>query len=115
LGSGPADIEYIASIFRILCKTKTANSDGINFMSDTVRAVPINEEQAYGGIRVTLMGILNQVRIPVQVDIGFGDAVTPEPERIEFPSLLDDPSPQLMAYPRYTMVAEKFETMVRLS
>jgi len=114
LGSGPADIEYIASIFRILCKTKTANSDGINFMSDTVRAVPINEEQAYGGIRVTLMGILHQARIPVQVDIGFGDAVTPEPERIEFPSLLGDPSPQLLAYTRYTMVAEKFETMVRL-
>jgi len=115
LGSSPADIEYIASIFRDLCKAKTENSDGIKFMPDTVRAVPISEEQAYGGIRVTLMGILNQVRIPVQVDIGFGDAVTPEPERIEFPSLLDDPSPQLMAYPRYTMVAEKFETMVRLS
>lgn len=114
LGPSPANIEYIANIFRDLCKAKTEDSDGIKFMPDTVRAIPIREEQAYGGIRVTLMGILHQARIPVQVDIGFGDAVTPEPERIEFPTLLDDPSPQLLAYPRYTMVAEKFETMVRL-
>ena len=114
LGSSPADIEYIASIFRDLCKAKTEDSDGIQFMSDTVRAVPIREEQTYGGIRVTLMGILHQARIPLQVDIGFGDVVTPEPERIEFPTLLDDPPPQLLAYPRYTMVAEKLETMVRL-
>lgn len=114
LGPSPANIEYIANIFRDLCKAKTEDSDDIKFMPDTVRAIPIREEQAYGGIRVTLMGILHQARIPVQVDIGFGDAVTPEPERIEFPTLLDDPSPQLLAYPRYTMVAEKFETMVRL-
>lgn len=114
LGPSPANIEYIANIFRDLCKAKTEDSDGIKFMPDTVRAIPIREEQAYGGIRVTLMGILHQARIPVQVDIGFGDAVTPEPERIEFPTLLDDPSPQLLAYPRYTMVAEKFETIVRL-
>lgn len=114
LGPGPADIEYIASIFRDLCKAKTENIDGIKFMPDTVRAVPIREEHAYGGIRVTLVGILHQARISVQVDIGFGDVVTPEPERIEFPSLLGDPLPQLLAYPRYTMVAEKFETMVRL-
>jgi hypothetical protein len=114
LGSSPADIELIASIFRDLCKADTEESDGIKFMPDTVRAVPIREEQAYGGIRVTFMGILHQARIPVQIDIGFGDVVTPEPERIEFPTLLDDPPPQLLAYPRYTMVAEKLETMVRL-
>jgi len=79
LGSSPADIELIASISRDLCKANTEDSDGIKFMPDTVRAVPIREEQAYGGIRVTLMGILHQARIPVQIDIGFGDVVTPEP------------------------------------
>ena len=70
LGSSPADIEIIASIFRDLCKADTEESDGIKFMPDTVRAVPIREEQAYGGIRVTFMGILHQARIPVQIDIG---------------------------------------------
>lgn len=88
--------------------------DGIEFKANTVSAVPIREEQAYDGIRVTLVGMLHQARIPLQVDIGFGDVVTPEPERIEFPTLLDNPPPQLFAYPRYTMVAEKFEAMVRL-
>jgi hypothetical protein len=90
------------------------DSDGIEFMADSVRAVPILAEQVHDGIRVTLMGMLHQARIPLQVDIGFGDAVTPEAERIEFPTLLDAPPPKLLAYPRYTMVAEKVESVVRL-
>lgn len=114
LGSGPADTEYMAGIFKDLCRANTGVSDGIKYMPDTVQSVPIREEQAYGGIRVSFMGILHQARIPMQVDIGFGDAITPEPERIEFPTLLGGPPPSLLAYPRYTMVAEKFETMIRL-
>ncbi len=114
LGVGPADAEHIIRIFKGLCKSTAGDDDGVKFKVDTVSAVPIREEQAYDGIRVTLVGVLHQARIPLQIDIGFGDAVTPEPERIEFPTLLDDPPPQLLAYPRYTMVAEKFETMVRL-
>jgi len=90
------------------------NNDGIEFMADSVRAVPIREDQVYDGIRVTLMGMLHQARIPLQIDIGFGDAVTPEPERVEFPTLLDGPPPKLLAYPRYTMVAEKAEAIVHL-
>ena len=104
LGSGPADAEHIADSFRDLCKTRTDHRDGIKFIPDTVRAVPIREEQIYDGLRVTLMGILHHARIPLQIDIGFGDVITPEPERIEFPTLLDDPAPQLLAYPRYTML-----------
>ena len=88
--------------------------DGLEFIADSVSAVAIREEQAYDGIRVTLMGKLHQAQIPLQVDIGFGDAVTPEPERIEFPTLLDAPPPKLMAYTRYTMIAEKVEALVRL-
>jgi hypothetical protein len=114
LGIGSADAEHILGVFRDLCKTTAGNGDGVEFDVDTVSAVPIREEQAYEGIRVTLVGMLHRARIPLQVDIGFGDAVTPEPDRIEFPTLLDDPPPRLLAYPRYTMVAEKFEAMVRL-
>jgi len=114
LFSGPSDPEHIIGVFRELCHPTIENKDGIVFMPDTVRAVPIREEQAYDGIRVTLVGMLHQARIPLQIDIGFGDAVTPEPERIEFPTLLDAPPPKLLAYPRYTMVAEKVEAMVRL-
>ncbi len=114
LASGPADIEHIIGVFGDLCQVKKEVDDGIRFIPDTVQAVPIREEQAYDGIRVTLVGMLHQAKIHLQVDIGFGDAVTPEPERIEFPILLDNPPFQILAYPRYTMVAEKFEAMVRL-
>lgn len=114
LGFGSAEPERLTGIFKELCQTASCDVDGIKFMPDTVVAVPIREDQEDDGIRVTLMGLLHQARIPLQIDIGFGDAVTPEPERIGFPTLLDSPAPQLLAYPRYTMVAEKLETMVRL-
>ena len=114
LGFGNADTERINSIFQELCQNVTEDIDGIEFMSDTVKAVPIWEEHVYDGIRVTLVGMLHQAQIPLQIDICFGDAVTPAPERIEFPTLLDAPPPQLLAYPRYTMVSEKLEAMVRL-
>lgn len=114
LGSVPSDLEHITGVFRELCHPTVENNDGIEFMADSVRAVPIREDQVYDGIRVTLMGMLHQARIPLQIDIGFGDAVTPEPERVEFPTLLDGPPPKLLAYPRYTMVAEKAEAIVHL-
>lgn len=114
LGFGSADTGHISAVFRELCQIVSDDVDGIVFIPDTVRAVPIREEQEYDGIRVTLLGMLHQARIPLQIDIGFGDVVTPAPERIEFPTILDAPAPQLKAYPRYTMVAEKLETMVRL-
>ena len=114
LVSGPADTEYLSGIFRDLCRAVSVDVDGIEFKADTVSAEPNREEQEYDGIRVTLVALLHHARIPIQVDIGFGDAVTPGPERIEFPTLLDAPPPRLLAYPRYTMVAEKLEAMVRL-
>jgi hypothetical protein len=114
LSFAPTDVGYITLVFKELCQVASEEVDGMVFVPDTVRAVAIREEQEYGGIRVTLLGLLHQARIPLQVDIGFGDAVTPEPERIEFPTLLDVPAPRMLACPRYTMVAEKLETMVRL-
>jgi hypothetical protein len=114
LGSIPSDPDQIANIFRELCQSTPEDVDGLEFMADSVRAVPIREEQVYDGIRVTLMGKLHQAQIPLQVDIGFGDAVTPGPERVEFPTLLDAPPPKLLAYTRYTMIAEKVEAVVRL-
>jgi len=114
LCSGPADVEHVAAVFKELCQVVSDDVDGIVFMADTVRAVPIREEQEYEGIRVTLLGMLHQARIPLRIDIGFGDAITPAPEKITFPTLLNAPAPELLAYPRYTMVAEKLEAMVRL-
>jgi hypothetical protein len=114
LCSGRADVEHITSVFRELCQVVTDDVDGIVFISDTVRAALIREEQEHGGIRVTLLGMLHRARIPLQIDIGFGDAITPAPEKVIFPTLLNAPAPELLAYPRYTMVAEKLEAIVHL-
>jgi hypothetical protein len=63
---------------------------------------------------VTFTGLLAGAKIPVQIDIGFGDAVTPAPQEIPFRTLLDSPQPILLTYPRETVVAEKFKAMVKL-
>ena len=65
-------------------------------------------------MRVNIRALLERARIDLQVDIGFGDAITPAPERLVFPPLLDAPGPSIMAYPRYTAMAEKFLAMARL-
>lgn len=80
-----------------------------------MKAAEIGKEANYAGVRVTMIGLLDGARCPVQIDIGFGDAVTPAPENVQYPVILDGmPQPQLRVYPRYTVVAEKLEAMVKL-
>jgi predicted nucleotidyltransferase component of viral defense system len=73
----------------------------------------MKEQDEYQGIRVTFTGNLGNARIPVQIDIGFGDAVTPEALPAEYPTMLEMPGPKLLAYPMETSIAEKFEAMVK--
>jgi hypothetical protein len=114
LAIGPANREDLTSIFKELCRLDPDAVDGILFLEDTVRAVPIREEQEHGGIRVTMLGTLHQARISLQIDVGFGDAVTPPPEQAVFPTLLDTPEPRLLICSRYTMIAEKLQAMIVL-
>lgn len=114
LGSGPHDDETLKAIFTELCRLET-EPDGLAFLPESVVAEPIREEAAYPGTRVTLEARLENARISVQVDIGFGDVVTPAPDEITFPALLDFPAPHMRAYPIYTVVAEKLEASVRLA
>jgi hypothetical protein len=89
--------------------------DGIKFPRDSIHAEEIRKDANYSGVRVTLIGLLDGARCPVQVDVGFGDAVTPGPETIDYPVLLPDlPAPRLRAYPRYTVVAEKLKALALL-
>jgi hypothetical protein len=113
LGFGSTESADILKIFRTVCAIPVT-PDGINFSDTSVQVEPIREEARYGGVRVQLEARLAGARIPVQVDIGFGDAVTPEPETITFPALLDFAAPVLRAYPIYSVVAEKTEAMVAL-
>lgn len=85
--------------------------DGMTYLSETARLEPIRAEDDYGGQRVTLRAQMGAARLGVQVDIGIGDVVTPAPEWLEYPSLLDLPRPRLQAYPRETVIAEKLHAM----
>jgi hypothetical protein len=76
------------------------------FRPDTIQAAEIRKEANYAGVRVTLLGLIDGARCPIQVDIGFGDAVTPGPEEVRYPVMLQDfEAPKLRVYPRYTVVA----------
>lgn len=79
-----------------------------------MRVEAIRDESEYGGMRVKLFCDLAGARISIQADIGFGDVVTPEAREIEYPTLLDAPTPHLRAYPRETVVAEKYQALVNL-
>ena len=80
-----------------------------------VKGSAIRREAGYGGVRIDLQAKLDGARIALQVDIGFGDVITPAPEVISYPVLLDDlPAPQLRAYPKYTVIAEKFHALCLL-
>lgn len=113
LGFGPDDIDCAVSAFREICQIEVG--DGITFDPASVRGSVIRKEAGYGGVRVDLQGKLDGARIALQVDIGFGDAVTPGPESVNYPVLLDDlPAPQLRTYPKYTVVAEKLHAVCLL-
>lgn len=114
LGFGKPDAARLIDIFQVLCKLDTASLDGLVFLPDSVRAGTIQDKEDYHGIRVNLRAMLERARIDLQVDVGFGDAITPGPEKITFPTLLDLPAPVILAYPKYTALAEKFMAMVEL-
>ena len=90
------------------------DDDGLRFDLATLEVAPIREDQEYGGVRVTIDAYLTSAKIPLQIDVGCGDAVTPEAKEIEFPTLLEMPAPNVKAYPRETVVAEKLEAMTKL-
>lgn len=113
LGRGSPELARLAEVFRGVCRTEVAQ-DGVLFDADSVQAGRIREDQRYEGVRVTLAAQIGSARVAVQIDIGFGDAVHPEPSEITFPSLLDLPESKLFAYPRETVVAEKFHAMATL-
>ncbi len=113
LGTGDQSPEALAIVIRDICRT-TVDPDGVEFVSSSIRISEIREEQDYSGKRIQLVANLGQAVIPLQIDIGYGDAVTPAPETIRYPTLLDLPAPEISAYPQETVIAEKLEAMVVL-
>lgn len=113
LGYGDPAPDSLAAIFRGVCEMEV-EKDGIAFKPETLRVEPVREEEEYNGARVTLVAAIAAARLKVQIDIGFGDAVTPPAREIDYPTLLDMSAPRLRAYPPESVVAEKFQALVAL-
>ncbi|MBU1612292.1 MAG: nucleotidyl transferase AbiEii/AbiGii toxin family protein, partial [Proteobacteria bacterium] len=90
LGHGENSSERIVETFKNVCSV-AVEPDGLEFSANSVKAASIREEQEYQGQRVTLTAFLGKARIPIQVDIGFGDVVTPRAMKINYPTLLNFP------------------------
>jgi len=113
LGVGDPSPVLMAALFREICALQPVD-DGLIFDTNTVNAKLIREDNFYGGVRIRATAHLDKIRIPIQVDVGFGDAVTSAHQRIAFPTLLDFPAPTLFAYSQETVIAEKLSALVAL-
>jgi len=113
LGFGPDDEANLIATFREVATMDLG--DGIVFDPESVKADAIREDNTYGGTRITLVARIGSARCALQIDVGFGDAVTPGPQTVAYPTLLGDfPAPTLRVYPVYTVIAEKYQAMVML-
>lgn len=112
LGFGASDVDSLVADFKVICGLDT--NDGLDFDVESIQGTQIKKDALYRGVRVAGIAYLEKARINLQVDIGFGDAVTPNAEVAVIPSFLDLPSPEMKIYPVYTVIAEKFHAMVAL-
>ena len=113
LGFGDGSEARLRRVFEEVLRLDVPD-DGVTFDIGSLDVGPIREDQEYGGVRIVLVAKIVNAKVRLQVDVGLGDAVTPAPEVVDFPPLLDFPAPRLRAYPRETVVAEKLEAMVKL-
>lgn len=113
LGFGSSDLESIAQTFREIASVEV--DDGIVFDAASVSVEEIRKDAGYAGARVLITAEIAKARCKTQIDIGFGDAVTPSPVQAVYPVLIDDlPSPRLRTYPVYTVVSEKLHAIALL-
>jgi len=112
-GNGASDIPHLEEVFREICLIH-AEDDGLEFRPGTVHGGGIREDQEYEGVRIQLESRLEGARVFLQIDIGFGDAVVPDPEEARYPTLLDFPAPRIRVYPRDAVIAEKYQALVML-
>lgn len=112
-GIGANTVSFLEEMVRD-CMEVDVQDDGLRFDADSVSANEIAPEAAYQGVRVNFIAYLGTARISMQVDVGFGDAVTPAPIQLGYPTLLDHEAPQLSGYPLETVVSEKYQAMVYL-
>ena len=111
-GYGIADEADVLAALREICMLSPV--DELIFDPDTLNAEPIRDDSEYSGLRIRLAARLGTSRIPIQIDIGFGNAIEPSPQYADYPTLLDDPKPRIRTYPPEAVIAEKLHAMVVL-
>jgi predicted nucleotidyltransferase component of viral defense system len=107
------ELDHIAELIRTVCNLVT-EPDGIEFASASIEAARIKEGAEYEGVRIRFSATLARARIPMQIDVGFGDTIVPAPTKVNYPTLLDFPAPMILAYPKETVIAEKLEALIKL-
>lgn len=112
-GYGDSDAAHVIATFKEVCALPVPD-DGLAFDPATVAAAPIRDEAEYNGLRVNFRAMLGTARIEMQIDIGFGNAIEPAPNDVQYPTLLDAPAPNIRAYPHEAVVAEKLHALVVL-
>jgi predicted nucleotidyltransferase component of viral defense system len=113
LGKIDNSLEAITAAIKDTCLLEV-EPDGISFNAETVETIRITEDAVYEGVRVRVHGRLGNARFSIQVDIGFGDVVVPNPSTVSYPAILDFPAPELKGYTMESTIAEKFQAMVKL-
>ena len=106
-------IDAIVAMTKAIC-TQVVEPDGLTFEPESIEGERIVEDADYAGVRVRFRGRLGTARLTMQLDIGFGDVVVPQPVTVEYPTILPLPAPRLRGYSRESAIAEKFEAMVKL-
>lgn len=112
LGHGDADADRLVADFQEIMSVDV--DDGLVFDIDNLSATAIREEMEYGGTRLKTVAYLEKTRIPITIDIGFGDAMADPTRQLDYPTLLDLPAPNIRTYPPATVIAEKFQAIVVL-
>ncbi len=113
LGRMAYGVDVVAAAVRKICQQRV-EPDGLLFDSTTVVGRVIKEDADYEGVRVTFLGKLQNARVPMQIDVGFGDVISPSSILTEYPTILDLSPPKIQGYSRESATAEKFEAMVKL-
>lgn len=109
-----ADQDKIKTIFREIC-SMPCEEDGVIFDQDSIETSEIVKEGNYSGVRVKVLSTLGNIKQRIQIDTGFGDIVVPGPVEMIFPTLIELPNPELLAYSVESLIAEKFEAMINLA
>lgn len=112
-GYGSSNPQDVIGAFREICHTQD-DVDQLVFDTDTITTEPIRDGSEYDGLRIRIRASLGASDIPLQVDVGFGNAIVPGPEEKEYRTILGDPPPRILAYPPESVVAEKLHAMVTL-